>query len=871
MKRLPILIVAFALLFITICGPVPNAHAAGNTQYFLGNTTEGSCSGICKNLATSSGGGDTTTTQSMTPSAAPARDANSASQQSGTWTTGLTFSVTGLSTTTTTDVIFIHVVLAPTTVTVSSLSTSGITWQTSARKATTDCTVHMETWWGSTTSALTTQTTTITLSGTPTAASGIITAFASGDTSNPFDSNAGVPINTASGACNTASAPTSGTFSTTNANDMLICAHGSGTTITETAGAIGGTTATLGLTVSGASQSNSMEWRAVSAAQSSITGAFGTVVKNWGIDCDALVGAQKFFIVRPFVTGSTTTGTEGTTPQGNAWETATDLSSGQSGNGLQIISGTWTFQLTHTAGAATAGTAFLQEQVFSCTTISLGTCTRLFQNLDTATNLLGTTSTTTTIYTSATVGAFNNVNFLVIEFWVDFRDLSATTAITMTETTVASGSGGGATITPSSFNDFYNPTGTITLVASNSNVATKNANGQTITITGRATTAIFAASTTFVSKFQYDAVIAGKAEEIGTYVVGQATAFTIKAASSLTLAMTVLAKAPIKEFLAGAITFTMSSLVTATQNSNGQVITINNRATTANFASSITTTSALTRQLTILRSLTGTVTLSGSLTRLVSYLRTFPGSITLNAVRTSGFVKSLTGSITITSTLSRQLTILRSLTGSVTTVSALSRQLTILRSLTGSVTIVSALSRQLTILRSLTGSVTISSSLTRIVGYLRTFTGSITIVSAVSAIRGGGGQAFFENLSGSITITAVRISGFVKSLSGSTIMSSLGQWSTTFPSAGNTVGVITTCYQKPHTPTCFIFIDPFFTFKATPQVFLQCNLNNNVCNPNFGRAALGIALIAIGLIVFFIYRQGGFSMRGNNGGRYRRR
>src|SRR6266566_4912263 len=136
------------------------------------------------------------------------------------------------------------------------------------------------------------------------------------------------------------------------------------------------------------------------------------------------------FPVDPDVGSSTTTATEGSGTDGNAWVFSTDL------GGVQIQSGTWTIHVKTTATSAT-GTAFIHVQIFSCLTASEGTCTRLFAIDDAGTNIQATTTATVRTYTSATVGPFN-VHFLTAEFWVDQTVASGSTTETITITTVAS-------------------------------------------------------------------------------------------------------------------------------------------------------------------------------------------------------------------------------------------------------------------------------------------------------------------------------------------------------------------------------------------------------------------------------------------------
>jgi hypothetical protein len=95
--------------------------------------------------------------------------------------------------------------------------------------------------------------------------------------------------------------------------------------------------------------------------------------------------------------------------------------------------------LTTTASSAT-GTATLWATVWSCQTISLGTCKFLFKNWDNTTNILGTTSATKRTYTTGTIGPFSNVQYLVVEWWVHYIVAGSSNTATVKETTVSSDS-----------------------------------------------------------------------------------------------------------------------------------------------------------------------------------------------------------------------------------------------------------------------------------------------------------------------------------------------------------------------------------------------------------------------------------------------
>jgi hypothetical protein len=458
------------------------------------------------------------------------------------------------------------------------------------------------------------------------------------------------------------------------------------------------------------------------------------------------------FPVDPDVGASTTTATEGSSPSGMGWVFATDL------GGVQIPSGTWTFLLTTTASVAT-GTAFIHIQVFSCLTASEGTCTKLITIDDAVTNIEATTTATQQSY-SGTFGPFN-VRFLAVEYWVDQTVAGSSTTKTVTITTVSSAS---SVQTPA----WNEP---------------------------------LAGSVTQKSKFKYDAVVAGKAEETGTYVVGTATAFTIAAASTLTL---VTARANIVGFLrgfSGLVTLTMSNLVTATQSANSQVITISNRATTANFAA----------------------------------------SATLAARRVSGFVKGLSATLTLSAIRTQALAVQRNLQGTISLVAARGSSTGFVRGLQASLTLSAARAQALAIKRNLPGSVTLAADITITTAgrvchgskcdYTRLFSGALTFVSSLSAVRGTScAFTFCKTLTGAFTFNgaAAAPAGYVRNLAAAATFvsvladrltllralqaslsgSSLAQWERDLPGPGGTM-ITEICFSKPHSPTCTVNIDPF--------------------------------------------------------------
>ncbi len=136
------------------------------------------------------------------------------------------------------------------------------------------------------------------------------------------------------------------------------------------------------------------------------------------------------FMIEPDTSASATGTPRTSTPSGYAWETSSAI-------GGQIVSGIWSFDLTVGSSAST-GTAGVWITVWSCQTASEGTCAFLFKNWDNATNVISTTATKST-YTTGTIGPFNNVQFLVVEYWLHVT-VAGASGETVSETTVSSAS-----------------------------------------------------------------------------------------------------------------------------------------------------------------------------------------------------------------------------------------------------------------------------------------------------------------------------------------------------------------------------------------------------------------------------------------------
>src|SRR5437016_11673922 len=256
---------------------MPMGHAANNIHtFYLGNSSITGCSGKCEGLATSSGAADTGTSQSVVIGSSPILDSGSGPDRTGTWSIGSTFTLTGLTTSGTSDVIILIVVTNPQTITVSTStppSASGITFQAAPRQTytPTNCAARMEEWIGTTSAVLSSVTTTVTLAGgTPTAVSGQIIAYTGAkeptgtavnwafDQASGFGTSSDQNSKCSGGGPNTPQLTTGVT--TLNANDLVVGLFGSESSITETGG---GSPFILRATLAATGDSNAIDRKSV--------------------------------------------------------------------------------------------------------------------------------------------------------------------------------------------------------------------------------------------------------------------------------------------------------------------------------------------------------------------------------------------------------------------------------------------------------------------------------------------------------------------------------------------------------------------------------------------------------------------------------
>src|SRR6266704_190009 len=339
------------ILAIVAAVSMPAGHATNNVHTFFTNaTTVGTCGTLCKGLSTTSGTGSTSTVEtSLAIGSGPALDANANAVKSANWVSGTTFTVAGLS-------------------------TPGITWDASARTtlAPASCAMTATEWIGHTTATLSSVTTTITLSSTPTGASAQIAAFSGSEdpsgTFNPSDKAAGFA--STNSQCNSgASAPTGTSVTTLNANDMVVGFVVSSAAYTATAGTgytlLG--TATSAACGTGPGCSLGMEDQSATAT-AAFNCAFTAQVNRWIVICDALQSAPKYFKVEP-ETSASLTGTLSSAANGFSGSGWVYNVAGIQNGLFDIQSGTWQIDLTGAVGSAT-GTPVARYFVtaWSCTT-----------------------------------------------------------------------------------------------------------------------------------------------------------------------------------------------------------------------------------------------------------------------------------------------------------------------------------------------------------------------------------------------------------------------------------------------------------------------------------------------------------------------
>src|SRR6266851_4814406 len=777
------------ILAIVAAVSMPVGHATSNVHTLFTNaTTVGTCGTLCKGLSTTSGTSSTSTVEtSLAIGSGPALDANANAVKSANWVSGATFTVAGLSTNTATDTIIAIISNNGLVITVTGMSTPSITWDSSARTtlAPASCLMTATEWIGHTTATLSSVTTTITLSSTPTGASAQIAAFSGSEdpsgTFNPSDKAAGF-ASTNSQCTGGGSAPTGTSVTTLNANDMVVGFVVSSAAYTATAGTgytlLG--TATSAACGTGPGCSLGMEDQS-GTATAAFNCAFTAQVNRWIVICDALQSAPKYFKVEP-QTAASLTGTPSSAANGFSGTGWVYNVAGIQNGLFDIQSGTWQIDLTGAVGSTT-GTPVARYFVtaWSCTTNSCTTATLLWKNWDTATNVASSTTATPRTYTTASQSqiTWTSGNFLAFEVWVAWQYSGTTTTTTMTETTISTAMD---FITPG-WDNAQSLSGSLTSASAFSRMTSmfKSLSGSLSSVSSFVEkTSIFkalAASITFIM-----------GNMVANVNSGQLTCNSSPRSCSTPLTATwnlgssVTGKSSLFRSLSGSLSLTASETKGITKALSGSLSSASSFAERSSLFRSLTgalsLASGLAEKSSLFRSLTGALSSASGLAEKSTLFRSLTGSLGLAASETKGLAKVLTGSLVWASGFVEKSSLFRSLTGSLSLAGSLFGGRAV--NLSGSLGSASSLAEKSSLFRSLTGALSLAGS--QIKGLARTLSDSMSSASSFaeksSLFRSLGGSlssasnfversSLFRSLSGSLGLAASQVKGLAKALTGS--------------------------------------------------------------------------------------------------------
>src|SRR5436309_1182061 len=763
------------ILAIVAAVSMPVGHATNNVHTFFTNaTTVGTCGTLCKGLSTTSGTASTSTVKtSLAIGSAPALDANANAVTSANWVSGTTFTVAGLSTNTATDTIIAIISNNGLVITVTGMSTPGITWDGSARTtlAPASCLMTATEWIGHTTATLSSVTTTITLSSTPTGASAQIAAFSGSEdpsgTFNPSDKAAGF-ASTNSQCTGGGSAPTGTSVTTLNANDMVVGFVVSSAGYTATAGTgytlLG--TATSAACGTGPGCSLGMEDQSATAT-AAFNCAFTAQVNRWIVICDALQSAPKYFKVEP-ETSASLTGTPSSAANGFSGTGWVYNVAGIQNGLFDIQSGTWQIDLTGAVGSTT-GNPFARYFItaWSCTTNSCTTATLLWKNWDTATNVASSTTATPRTYTTPSQSqiTWTSGNFLAFEVWVAWQYSGTTTTTTMTETTISTAMD---FITPG-WDNAQSLSGSLTPASAFVKMTSmfKSLSGSLSSVSS------FAEKTSI-----FKALAASITLTMGNMVVnvnsGQLTCNSGPRSCSTSLTATwnlgsgVAGRSSLFRFLSGSLSRTASETKGITKALSGSLsltsVFAERSSLFRSLVSSLAAASGVAKQSSLFRSLSASLSLASGFAKKDSLFRSLSASVSIASGFTekSSLFRSLTGALSSASGLAEKSTLFRSLTGALSSASGLAEKSTLFRSLTG--TLGFAASETKGLARSLSASLSLASGFAKKDSLFRSLSAQLSLVSSFAEK-----SSLFRSLSGSLTLASsfVEKSTLFRSLSGS--------------------------------------------------------------------------------------------------------
>src|SRR2546422_7245314 len=742
------------ILAIVAAVSMPVGHATNNVHTLFTNaTTVGTCVTLCKGLSTTSGTGSTSTVEtSLAIGSGPALDANANAVTSANWVSGTTFTVAGLSTNTAADTIIAIISNNGLVITVTGISSPGITWDGSARTtlAPASCAMTATEWIGHTTATLSSVTTTITLSSTPTGASAQIAAFSGSEdpsgTFNPSDKAAGF-ASTNSQCTGGGSAPTGTSVTTLNANDMVVGFVVSSAAYTATAGTgytlLG--TATSAACGTGPGCSLGMEDQGVTAT-AAFNCAFTATVNRWIVICDALQSAPKYFKVEP-ETSASLTGTPSTAANGFSGTGWVYNVAGIQNGLFDIQSGTWQIDLTGAVGSTT-GTPVARYFVtaWSCTTNSCTTATLLWKNWDTATNVASSTTATPRTYTTASQSqiTWTSGNFLAFEVWVAWQYSGTTTTTTMTETTISTAM------------DFITPGWDYAQGLSGSMISASAF--AKITSMFKSLSGSLSSVSSFVEKTSiFKALAASITLTMGNMAAnvnsGQLTCNSSPRSCSTPLTATwnlgsgVARRSSLFRFLSGSLSLTTSETKGITKALSGSLSLASSFAERSSLFRSLTgslsSASGFSERTSVLRSLSGAWTMASGLAEKSTLFRSLTGSLGLVASETKGLAKVLTGSLVWASGFVERSSLFRSLSGSLSLAGSMfaGRAVT----LTGALGSASSLAERSSLFRSLSGALTVASGFVERSSLFRSLSGALTVASGFVEK-----SSLFRSLSGSL-------------------------------------------------------------------------------------------------------------------------
>src|SRR5438445_831174 len=625
------------ILAIVAAVSMPAGHATNNVHpRFTNATTGGTCGTLCKGLSTTSGTGSTSTVEtSLAIGSGPALDANANAVKSANWVSGTTLTVAGLSTNPATDTIIAIISNSGLVITVTGMSTPGITWDGSARTtlAPASCAMTATEWIGHTTATLSSVTTTITLSSTPTGASAQIAAFSGSEdpsgTFNPSDKAAGF-ASTNSQCTGGGSAPTGTSVTTLNANDMVVGFVVSSAAYTATAGTgytlLG--TATSAACGTGPGCSLGMEDQSVTAT-AAFNCAFTAQVNRWIVICDALQSAPKYFKVEP-ETSASLTGTPSSAANGFSGTGWVYNIAGIQNGLFDIQSGTWQIDLTGAVGSTTGNpVARYFVTAWSCTTNSCTTATLLWKNWDTFTNVASSISATPRSYITASQSqiTWTSGNFLAFEVWVAWQYSGTTTTTTMTETTISTAM------------DFITPGWDYAQSLSGSLTSTS----------------AFAKMTSMFKS------LSGSLSSVSSFV--EKTSIFKALAASIALTMgNMVANVNSGQLTCNSSPRSCSTTLTATW-----TVASGFAEKASHFRSlpgSLSLSSGFVERSSLFRSLSGALTVASGFVEKSSLFRSLSGSVSLAASQAKGFARALSGSLSLVSSFTERSSLFRSLSGS---------------------------------------------------------------------------------------------------------------------------------------------------------------------------------------------------------------